>query len=148
MGKNEHGSDEIELLRNAVIAVVAMARKADSDKVKLAMDIFLAGASQLGTIFQQRCHQLATQKQPRTAKPPKAAPQRGPQQPKRTRSSTDSPKPQNDAEGRAKELSSIQQGIRQADPPLADQQRAMRGFVYGAQNDEVAFRKAAQAIAR
>jgi hypothetical protein len=146
MGRNEYGNDEIELLRNAVIAVVAMAREADSDQVKLAMDIFLAGTSQLGTIFQQRCHQLATQKQPRKAKPSKAAPQRGPQQPKRTHSSTDTPKPKNDAEGRAKELSSIQQGIRQADPSLADQQRALRGYVYGAQNDDVAFRKAAKAI--
>ncbi len=148
MGRNEYGNDEIELLRNAVIAVVAMAREADSEQVKLAMDIFLAGASQLGTIFQQRCHQLATQKQPRTAKPSKGAPQRGPQQPKRTHSSTDTPKPQNDAEGRAKELSSIQQGIRQADPTLADQQRALRGYVYGMQNDDVAFQKAAQAISR
>ncbi len=39
-------------------------------------------------------------------------------------------------------------GIRQAEPTLADQQQALRGYVYGAQNDEVAFRKAAQAIAR
>lgn len=146
MGRNEYGNDEIELLRNAVIAVVAMAREADRDQVKLAMDIFLTGASQLGTIFQQRCHQLATQKQPRKAKPSKAAPQRGPQQPKRTRSSTDSPKTQNDAEGRAKELSSIQQGIRQADPSLSGQRRAALGKVYGAQNDDVAFRKAAKAI--
>lgn len=148
MGRNEYGNDEIELLRNAVIAVVAMARDADSNQVKLAMDIFLAGASQLGTIFQQRCHQLATQKQPRKAKPLKVAPQNGPQQPKRPHSSTDSPKPQNDAQHRSKELSSIQQGIRQADPTLADQQRALRGYVYGMQNDDVAFQKAAQAITR
>ncbi len=146
MGGNEYGNDEIELLRNAVIAVVAMAREADSDQVKLAMDIFLAGASQLGTIFQQRCHQLATQKQPRTAKPSKAAPQRGPQQPKRPHSSTDTPKTKKDAEGRAKALSSIQQGIAQADPSLADQRRAALGKVYGAQNDDVAFHKAAKAI--
>ena len=148
MGRNEYGNDEIELLRNAVIAVVAMAREADSDQVKLAMDIFLAGASQLGTIYQQRCHQLATQKQPRKAKPLKVAPQNGPQQPKRPHSSTDSSNTQNDAEGRAKELSSIQQGIRQADPSLADQRRAALGKVYGAQNDDVAFRKAAKAIAQ
>ena len=148
MSRTEYGNDEIELLRNAVIAVVAMAREADSEQVKLAMDILLAGASQLGTIFQQRCHQLATQKQPRTAKPSKAAPQIGPQQPKRPHGNTDSPKPQNDAEGRAKALSSIQQGIRQADPSLADQRRAALGKVYGAQNDDVAFRKAAKAIAK
>ena len=148
MGTNEDGNDEIELLRNAVIAIVDMARKANSDKVKLAMDILLAGTSQLGTIFQQRCVQLANQKQPHKGKPPKATPARGPQQPKQSQSSTSSPNPQNAAEKRPEELSSIQQGIRQAAPKLADQQRALRGYVYGAQNDEVAFQKAAKAIAR
>ena len=148
MGTNNEENGEIELLRDAVIAVVAMARKADSDKVKLAMDILLTGTSQLGTVFQQRCVQLASQKPPRKAKPPKSAPAKGPQQRKRPASSTDAPNAQKDAEDRTKELSSIQQGIRQADPSLVDQQRAMRGFVYGAQNDDVAFRKAAQAIAR
>lgn len=147
MGTNVDGNDEIELLRNAVIAIVDMARKANSDKVKLAMDILLAGTSQLGTIFQQRCAQQATQKQPRKAKPRKAAPQKGPQQPKRPPISTYTPQQQRDAEGRSKELSSIQQGIRKAEPSLADQQRALRGYVYGAQNDEVAFQKAAKAIA-
>ena len=43
METNNEENGEIELLRDAVIAVVAMARKADSDKVKLAMDILLAG---------------------------------------------------------------------------------------------------------
>ena len=148
MGTDKERNDEIELLRETVFAVVAMARKADSDRVKLAMDILLAGTSQLGTVFQQRCVQLASQKQPRKAKPPKSAPVKGPQQRKPPASSTDTPQQQKDSEDRSKELSSIQQGIRQADPSLADQQRRLRGYVYGAQNDEVAFRKAAQAIAR
>jgi hypothetical protein len=148
MGMNEDRNDEIELLRDAVIAIVAMAREADSDQVKLAMDILLAGTSQLGTIFQQRCVQLANQKQPRKAKPPKAAPVGGPQQQKRPPSSTNNPNTQNAVQKRPEELSSIQQGIRQAQPSLANQQRALRGYVYGAQNDEVAFQKAAKAIAR
>jgi hypothetical protein len=63
-------------------------------------------------------------------------------------SSTDTPNSQNDSEDRSKAVSSIQQGIRQAEPTLADQQQALRGYVYGAQNDEVAFRKAAKAIKR
>lgn len=50
MGTDKDGNEEIELLRDAVIAVVAMARDADSDRVKLAMDILLAGTSQLGTV--------------------------------------------------------------------------------------------------
>lgn len=148
MGTDKDGNEEIERLRDAVIAVVAMARDADSDRVKLAMDILLAGTSQLGTVFQQRCVQLASQKQTRKAKPPKFAPVKGPQQRKRPLSSTDTPSAQKGAQKRPEELSSIQQGIRQADPSLADQQQALRSEVYGAQNDEVAFRKAAQAIAR
>ena len=40
------------------------------------------------------------------------------------------------------------QGVQQAEPSLADQQRALRSQIYGAQNDDVAFRKAAKAMAR
>jgi hypothetical protein len=148
MGAKTDENDEIDLLRDAVIAVVEMANDASNDNVKLAMDILLAGTSQLGTIFQRRCVQLANQKQPRAAKPPKPAPQKQPQTPKPKTSSTDTPNSKNDTEDRPKALSSIQQGIRQAEPTLADQQQALRGYVYGAQNDEVAFRKAAKAIAR
>jgi hypothetical protein len=148
MGAKTHENGEIHLLRDAVIAVIDMADDVSNDNVKLAMDILLAGTSQLGTIFQRRCVQLANQKQPRAAKPPKAAPAKAPQQPKPKTSSTDTQNTKNDSENRSKAVSSIQQGIRQAEPTLADQQRALRGYVYGAQNDEVAFRKAAQAIAR
>jgi hypothetical protein len=49
---------------------------------------------------------------------------------------------------RSKALSSIQRGIRQAEPKIGDQQQALGGYVYGAQNDEVQFQKAAKAIAR
>ena len=147
MGAKTDENDEIHLLRHAVIAVIDMADEADSDQVKLAMDILLAGTSQLGTIFQRRCVQLANQKQPRAAKPPKPAPQKQPQTQKPKPSSTDTPNSPIDDKDRPKAVSSIQQGIRQAQPTLADQQQALRGYVYGAQNDEVAFRKAAQAIA-
>jgi hypothetical protein len=148
MGAKTDENDAIHLLRDAVIAVIDMADDASNDNVKLAMDILLAGTSQLGTIFQRRCVQLANQKQPRTAKPPKPAPQKQLQTPKPKPSSTDTPNSQSDSKDSSKALSSIQQGIRQAEPSQTDQQRALRGYVYGAQNDEVAFRKAAQAITR
>ena len=148
MGAKTDENDEIHLLRDAVIAVLEMADDVSNDNVKLAMDILLAGTSQLGTIFQRRCVQLANQKQPRAAKPPKPAPQKSPQTQKPKPSSTDTQNTKNGTEDRPKAVSSIQQGIRQAQPTLADQQRALRGYVYGAQNDEVAFRKAAKAIAR
>ena len=148
MGARTDENDAIHLLRDAVIAVIDMADDASNDNVKLAMDILLAGTSQLGTIFQRRCVQLANQKQPRAAKPPKPAPQKTAQTQKPKPSNADTPNSKNDTEDRAKALSSIQQGIRQAEPTLADQQQKLRGYVYGAQNDEVAFRKAAQAITR
>ena len=110
--------------------------------------MFLFVAAELSGKLAERNVALARQKQPRKAKPPKSAPVKGPQQRKHPPSSNYTPSTQKDAEDRSKELSSIQQGIRQADPSLADQQRNLRGYVYGAQNDEVAFRKAAQAIAR
>lgn len=141
-------NDAIHLLRDAVIAVIDMADDASNDNVKLAMDVLLAGTSQLGTIFQRRCVQLANQKQPRAAKPPKPTPQKTAQTPKPKQSSTYTQNTKNGTEDRSKAVSSIHQGIRQAEPSLADQQQALRGYVYGAQNDEVAFRKAAQAIAR
>ena len=147
MGAKTDENDAIHLLRDAVIAVIDMADDTSNDNVKLAMDILLAGTSQLGTIFQRRCVQLASQKQPRAAKPPKPAPQKSPQQQKPKPSSTDAQNSKNDSEDRSKAVSSIQQGIRQAEPTLADQQQVLRGYVYGAQNDEVAFRKAAKAIA-
>ena len=148
MGAKTDENDAIHLLRDAVIAVIDMADDASNDNVKLAMDILLAGTSQLGTIFQRRCVQLANQKQPRAAKPPKPAPQNSPQTPKPKTSSTDTQNSKNDSEDRSKAVSSIQQGIRQAQPSPTDQQQALRGYVYGAENDEVAFRKAAKAIAR
>jgi hypothetical protein len=148
MGAKTDENDAIHLLRDAVIAVIDMADDATNDNVKLAMDILLAGTSQLGTIFQRRCVQLANQKQPRAAKPRKPAPQKTAQTQKPKPSSTDTQNTKNDTEDRSKAISSIQQGIRQAEPSPTEQQRALRGYVYGAQNDEVAFRKAAKAITR
>jgi len=146
MGAKTDENDAIHLLRDAVIAVIDMADDTSNDNVKLAMDILLAGTSQLGTIFQRRCVQLANQKQPRAAKPPKPAPAKGPQTPKPKPSSSVTQNSKNGSEDRSKAVSSIQQGIRQAAPTIADQQQALLGYIYGVQNDDVAFRKAAKSI--
>ena len=111
MGAKTDENDGIHLLRDAVIAVIDMADDASSDQLKLAMDILLAGTSQLGTIFQRRCVQLANQKQPRAAKPPKPAPQKSPQTQKPKPSSTDTQNTKNGTEDRPKAVSSIQQGF-------------------------------------
>jgi len=146
--KGAYHRDAREELKRWIATLIQSTAKEGSEVIKQDIDLFLSVAADLSGKLAERNASLAGQIRPRNAKPPKAAPVKGPQQRKRPASSTDTPKTPNAAQKRPEELSSIQQGIRQADPSLADQQRALRGFVYGAQNDEVAFRKAAQAIAR
>jgi hypothetical protein len=140
--------DAREEMKRWLALLVQMADEAESKTIKQDADMLLAVASELTGKLAARNASLAKQIRPRSAKPPKASPVSGPQKQKRPPSKTDTPKTQNAAQKRPEELSRIQQGIRQADPSLAAQQRALRGKVYGAQNGEVAFRKAAQAIAR
>lgn len=120
----------------------------DSDQIKADIMLLHGAAGQLVSKLTERNAALAKQCRSRKSKPPKSAPVSGPQKGNGGKSSTDSEDGKNDSEDRSKELSAIQRGIIQADPSLADQQRALRGKVYGAQNNDVAFRKAAQAIAR
>lgn len=140
--------DMREGIKRCLAVLVQLADEADSQEIKEDIALLQGTMSQLITKLTERNAALAKQCRSRHSKPPKSAPAKSPQQRKQPASSTDTPSAQKDAEDRSKELSSIQQGIRQADPSLADQQRALRGKIYGAQNDEVAFRKAAQAIAR
>ena len=140
--------DAREEMKRWLALLVELADEAESKTIKQDAEMLLAAASELTGKLAARNTALASQIRPRSAKPPKASPVKGPQQQKRPPSSTDSPNAQKDAEGRSKGLSCIQQGIRQAEPTLADQRRAALGKVYGAQNNDVAFRKAAKAIAR
>ena len=137
-----------ELIEQSLAALPQLAAESDSKQIKADIDMLLGVTLRLTTELANRNAALAKEHRPRKAKPPKAAPVKSPQQRKRPASSTDTPSAQKGADDHSKELSSIQQGIRQADPSLADQQRALLSKVHGAQNDEVAFRKAAQAIAR
>lgn len=136
-----------EELKRWLALLTRIAGESDSKTIKQDIDLLTGVSGRLVTELVNRNAALARQKQPRKAKPPKSAPAKGPQQRKHPPSSTDTPNGRNAAQKRPEELSSVQQGIRQADPSLADQQRALRGYVYGAQNDEVVFRKAAKAIA-
>ncbi len=137
-----------EEIERYLAVLVRLADEADSQEIMQDIALLQGTMSKLVTKLTERNAALAKQCRPRKSKPPKSAPVKGPQQRKHPANSTDTPSTQKGAEDHSKELSSIQQGIRQADPSLADQQRALRGKVYGAQNDDVAFRKAAQAIAR
>ena len=119
----------------------------DSDQIKADIMLLHGAVGQLVTKLTERNAALAKRCRPRKSKPPKSASVKGPQKGNGGKSSTDSSDRKNDSENRSKALSAIQQGIRQADPSLADQQRALRQQIYGQQNDDVAFAKAAKAIA-
>jgi hypothetical protein len=140
--------DAREQIKRAILLLAKLAAESESKEIKADIDLVMGVASQLVTVLVSRNDALAKQCRSRKLKPPKSAPQKQPQFPKPTTSSTDTPNSQNDPKDRSKAVSSIQQGIRQAEPTLADQQRKLRGYVYGVQDDEVAFRNAAQAISR
>jgi hypothetical protein len=140
--------DAREQIKRAILLLPKLAAESESKEIKADIDLLMGVASQLVTVLVSRNDALAKQCSSRKSKPPKPAPQKSPQQQKPKPSSSDTQNTKNDAEDRSKAISSIQQGIRQAEPSPTDQQHALRGYVYGAQNDEVAFRKAAQAIAR
>ena len=135
-----------EELKRWLVLLTQIAGESDSKTIKQDIDLLTGVSGQLVTELVNRNAALARQKQPRRVKPPKSAPQKDPKKQKAQSSYSVTPQAQNDAEDRSKALSSIQQGIRQADPSLADEQRALRQQIYGKQNPDVAFTKAAQAI--
>ena len=140
--------DAREQIKRAILLLPKSAAEIEGKEIKADIDLVMGVALQLVTVLVSRNDALAKQCRSRKSKPPKPAPQKTAQTPKPQPSSTDIQNSKNDSEDRSKALSSIQQGIRQADASLDDHQKNLRHFTYGAQNNEVAFRKAAQAIAR
>lgn len=139
--------DDIEELKRWIAVGLQNAAKADAERLKLYIDLMLVGAEQFTGILQSKCAALAKQCRPRNAKPPKPAPQSGPQKQNDKQSSTDTPDTQQDSEGRSQGQSRIMQGVQQADASRDSQQQQLRSQIYGAQNKDVAFNKAAKAIA-
>lgn len=130
-----------------MVWLVQQVDEVDSEQLKADIALLLGAAGQLTTVLADRNTSLAKQHRSRKAKPPKPSPQKGPKKGNGADSSTDSSDEDAGTEERFNQLSAIQQGIRQADPSLADQQRALPQQIYGQQNDDVAFAKAAKAIA-
>jgi hypothetical protein len=141
--------DSREELKRWIATVVQMSAEEESKVIKQDIDLFLSVAGELSGRLADRNTALAKQMRPRSsAKPSKPAPQKAQKQPDPSPSSNDTPKSQNDAEDRSQERSGQSWQKQRSEPSQTNQQQALRGYVYGAQNDEVAFRKAAQAIAR
>ena len=141
--------DAREELKRWIAMVIELSAEEESTTVKQDIDLFLSVAGELSGRLAERNTALAKQcSSSSRAKPPKPAPQKVQKQPKPELSTADSPQSQNDSEDRSQERSGQSLQKQQAPPSPAHQQQALRGYVYGAQNDEVAFRKAAQAITR
>lgn len=141
--------DDIEELKRWIAVGLQNAAKADAERLKLYIDLMLVGAEQFTGIFQSKCAALAKQCRPRNAKPPKPAPQSGPQKQDDKQRSDDRQDDAKGAEGVSQGQSSIGQGIQKAlnADPSPEPQRQLRHQIYGAQNKDVAFNKAAKAIA-
>ena len=141
--------DAREELKRWIATVVQMSTEEESKVIKQDIDLFLSVAGEMSGKLADRNVALAKQIRPQSsAKPSKPSPQKAQNKPEPSPSSDDTPEAENAAQDRSQERSGQSLQKKQAQPLPTDQQRALRGYAYGAQNDEVAFRKAAQAIAR
>jgi hypothetical protein len=141
--------DAREELKRWIAMVVQLSSEEESKTIKQDIDLFLSVAGELSGKLAERNTALAKQcRSSSKAKPPKPAPQKAQKQPKPELSTADTPTSQNVKQDRSQERTERSSQKQQTLASQTDQQRALRGYVYGAQNDEVAFRKAAQAIAR
>jgi hypothetical protein len=64
MGAKSNVNDEIHLLRGAVIAVIALSDAADSDQMKLAVDLLLAGLRRSGRFSKENASSYRTRSTP------------------------------------------------------------------------------------
>jgi hypothetical protein len=138
--------DAREELKRWIAMVVQLSAEEESKVIKQDIDLFLSVAGELSGKLAERNTTLA--KQYRSSSKAKPAPQTVQKQPKPELSTADTPTSQNVKQDRSQERTGQSSQKQKAQPSPIDQQRALRGYVYGAQNDEVALRKAAQAIAR
>ena len=140
--------DAREEISRWLALLVQLSNDAESDQIDGDIKMLTGVTQQLSSELAKRNTYLAKQCRKHQPSMAKKAPQKGPQKQTGKDSSRGAQGNDEASQKQPEELSSIQQGIRQADISMADQQRAALKKVYGAQNDDVAFNKAAKAIAR
>lgn len=141
--------DAREEIKRWLVMLTQLAADSESEQIKADIELLMGVTLQLTTELTNRNAALAKQCRPRKATPPKASPQNGPQKQSDKQRSDDTQEDGKGAEGRSQGQSRIGQGIQQAlntDPSQQTQQQ-LRRQIYGAQNKDVAFNKAAKAIA-
>lgn len=141
--------DAREEIKRWLAALIQLAADSESEQIKADIELLIGVTLQLTTELTNRNAALAKQCRPRKATPPKASPQKGPQKKSNTQRSNDEQDVAKGAEGVSQGQSSIGQGIQKAlnaEPSLQSQQQ-LRNQIYGVQNKDVAFNKAAKEIA-
>ena len=142
--------DAREEMKRWIATIVQNAANEDSKLVKADIDLFLGASGQLVGILSSRYETLAKKYRPNRPKPPKLAPAKPLQPPESLQSSADTQKARmdaQDAQKRPERKSRIQQGINKAQQMPKSPKQALLRQVYGQQNKEVAFQKAAKALA-
>lgn len=140
--------DAREELKRWIALVIELSADEESKVIKQDIDVLLSAAGTLTGTLASRNTALARQIRPRSASAPQPSPQKAQKEPEPSSSSDDTPESDKDAEARSQERSGQLAPRQRSEPSPVDQQRALRGYVYGAQNDEVAFQKAAKALTR
>jgi hypothetical protein len=141
--------DAREELKRWIAMIVELSAEEEGKVIKQDIDLFLSVAGELSGKLADRNAALAKQIRPRSSpKPSKPSPQNAQNKPDPAPSSDDSSASQNPTQGLSQERSGQSSQKQRSEPSETDQQRALRGYVYGAENDDVQFQKAAKAIAR
>ena len=141
--------DAREEIKRWLAALIQLAADSESEQIKADIELLIGVTLQLTTELTNRNAALAKQCRPRKAKPPKASPQKGPQKKSNTQRSDDKQDAAKGAEEVSQGQSSIGQGIQKAlnAEPSPQSQQQLRNQIYGVQNKDVAFNKAAKEIA-
>ncbi len=139
--------DAREEISRWLALLVQLSSEAESDQIDGDIKMLTGVTLQLSSELAKRNAYLAKQCRPNKPTISQKAPQNGPQKEKGADSSADASGDEEGSQKKSEKLSSIQQDLRQADLSPGNEHQSALNKVYGAQNDEVAFRKAARTIA-
>ena len=139
--------DAREEISRWLALLVQLSSEAESDQIDGDIKMLTGVTLQLSSELAKRNTYLAKQCRPNKPAISQKAPQKGPQKKKGADSSDDESGDEDGSQKQPEELSSIKQGIQQADLRPGEEHQGALNTAYGAQNDDAVFRKVAQAIA-
>lgn len=139
--------DAREEISRWLALLVQLSNEAESEEIDGDIKMLTGVTLQLSSELAKRNTYLAKQCRPNKPAISQKTTQKGPQKQKGADSSDDASGDEDGSQKQPEELSSIQQSIRQADLGPGEEHKSALNKLYGAQNNDVAFRKAAKVIA-